>query len=291
MIFYGLTKKDIKRVGSLINDQYVFNLGEQVEVDSLKRTSSRATAFLSSCLCETRTDDGMTITYKPSNTIYFDKSLIDSDWSLDNVSLQINKEKGKVVIGRYSDYEFKQGVLTLSGEVSLNGYLSCHRPIYFSAKAALRASQNISVLSVGQLGDELFGLYLIPIKVGIAVGVVSEYDDSDCGLSVKNMKLRDCSDWRPVYIDDIFHNCVVHSLSEEDIPSMGLLTSSVDTDDCISVSPESDLFSKLFSSDESIKTSSDVNSDFVPKLQKNEVGSEKNDRVVSPIRLMLMLRQ
>lgn len=290
MMFYGLSKEDIKRAGSLINDQYVFNLGEQIEVDSLKSSSSRATAFLSTYLAETKSDDGLTLTYKPSNKVFFDKSLIDSNCSLDNVSLHINKEEGKVIIGRYSDYEFRQGVLALSGELSLNGYLKYHRPLYFSAKAALRASQNVSVLSVGQLGDDLFGLYLVPIKVGIAVGEVSEYDDSDCGFSVKNMKLRDCSDWKAIYIDDLFSGCLVHSLIDSGIPNMSLLTSST-TDDDSTNSPESDLFSKLFGSvSDSPNISSDNISDLTDTIQKS-ITDSNGDRVVSPIRLMLMLRQ
>lgn len=294
MMFYGMTMDEIRRMSSRINDQYyVINLGEQVEVDVLKKDAGRATKFLSECLAEDRSEDKLGITYKPSNKIYFDADFIDNSGSdLSSISCLIDAKSSRVVIGEFKKYPIKSGTLTLSGTLSLNGYLQFQRPIYFSERVASRAECSLSVVSLGLLDDSLFGLYLIPSKVGVAIGELTDLGENDLGFSVKTYKLRDCTDWKPLYIDDLFSKCrcSVHG-RETDNFSSGLFSDSDTASDSEIAIPLNTLMGLLFS--DNGNSSNNLDSKIVTKTSNNnckefEVDSE--ERVVSPIRLMALLR-
>lgn len=204
MLFYGLMTTQVKALCPKQGKYYVLRLGEKIEVTSIKRLNTNT--VLSGSLSSNKVEDKLMIKYYPNNIIYFDEELIEGYATLSSVSCEVDKETYTVKVGRQGKYSVNQGVLALSGVLSANGLVERQRAILSNSQVQSKVRGRVRVLSVGVAGSDLFGLFLARNERGIAVSL----DDSDSlALSVKNLQVRDCSDWAKSYIEDWFVGCKV----------------------------------------------------------------------------------
>lgn len=200
MEFYNLDKDRIRSCSEIRGDYYVFTLGSRIEVISTKKSNSND--VLSNFLSSEKKEDRMMIKYYPSNTLYFDRDFIDSDASCNFVSCKIDKSSFSVYIGKIDKYEIKSGVLAFTGVLSSNNYVESMRYVYSNSQLSdSGVKSKVKLISVGMLGDSLFGLYLLPKERGIAISADSSMDLS---YSVKTWNLKDYSTWSKCCVNDWF---------------------------------------------------------------------------------------
>lgn len=205
MEFYNLDKQKIRSHSTLSDDYYIFTLGDKVEVTTTKKQNSND--ILSKFLSSEKKEDKLMIRYFPSNVLYFDKDFIDSEVGCNAVSCRIDKDSFSVYIGKKEKYEIKSGVLAFSGVLSSNNYVESMRYVYSNSQISLTGMKDkVKLISVGLLGDDLFGLYLLPKERGLAIS--SDYS-KDLSYSVKTWNLKDNSSWDRFCINDWFKNCKI----------------------------------------------------------------------------------
>ena len=199
MEFYNLNKDTIRAKSTLVGDYYVFNIGNRIEVTSMKKKDSNN--ILSNCLSSTKKEDKLMIKYFPSNIIYFDKDFINEDDS-DLCSCSIDVSTCSVYIGRENKYNIQFGVLAFSGILSANNLVESMRYVYCNSQLSDKSTKSkVNILSVGVLNDKLFGLFFLSKERGLAISSDSSLDLS---YSVKTWKLQDYSSWNKYCIEDWF---------------------------------------------------------------------------------------
>ena len=204
MIFYGISPKLVKQLGVCEDEYYKLCLGRRVEVTSMKKNNPNT--VLTYSLSSSKVEDNFMVKYYPCNYIYFDKDIIDDSDRFAAVSCTVDRNMFSVYIGKVEKYEIRQGILALSGELSANMLVERQRAVYGNTQIATTLQQRVRILSVGLLGESLYGLLLLPRDRGLAVAV----DGSDeLALSAKNLQLRTCYDWKKFYIEDWFEQCKV----------------------------------------------------------------------------------
>lgn len=281
MIFYGLTKEEVLARGSHVGEYYVLDLGDRVEISVLQKNKNKATGILSSCVALNKVEDKFGVKYSPNNKIYFDAEFLLSETSsMNNVSYTIDRVRNRVIIGDSVKYDIQyDGFLTLSGRLSLNGYVSEERPIYFSSRVVSQAASKVQVLSVGALGNTLFGLYHIAPQAGVAIGSDDASTHSDWAISTKTGRGRSCPNWHDFYLGDWFETCDISVVEDDTDDSEDTLLAEEAQSEANAKASE--LLQKLFG--DNIKdTASNKN-------VSNSTDSGK-ERLVSPVRLTMFFR-
>lgn len=202
MEFYNLDKQKVKSHSEVTENYYIFKLGDKIEVTTTKKQNSND--VLSNFLSSEKKEDKLMIRYFPSNTIYFDKDFIENEGGCNSVSCRIDKSSFSVYVGKQDKYEIKSGVLAFSGVLSSNNYIESMRYVYSNSQISVSGMKDkVKLISVGLLGDDLFGLYLLPKERGLAI---SSDSSKDLSYSVKTWNLRDYSSWSRFCINDWFKN-------------------------------------------------------------------------------------
>lgn len=189
MLFYGLNKEDIKSSSKVLDNFYVYNVGASVEVTSLKK--KHVNEILAKNLSSNVKEDRLMVKYYPSNEIYFNKSLIDSNISNNFSSYCISKEFGRVYVGEGKDYSINSGILALSGILSLNGLVEKERLILCNSQMRKYVREKVKVLACGVRGDKLLALYYIPSERGLALSC----DSGGMGISAKSLMIKNYDAW------------------------------------------------------------------------------------------------
>lgn len=210
MRFIGLDNRVLKDTIKNSAGDYRYSLGDMVEITTIKMSNHNT--LMSGNLASSIKEDKFMMKYLPSNTIYFTEKLV-SGGSMDNISCYLDKETNSVYIGTYDEYEMKSGVLMFSGILGLNKYVESERYIYVNSKMTNNIKKYVMVLSVGALGDKLFGLYYIPNRRGIAV----RYGTSlTTGVSVSSFKKVHCADYKKFTISDWFSGTKIRVCEGDD---------------------------------------------------------------------------
>lgn len=210
MDLYGISREEIKANAVLTGDYYVYSFGERVEVSTIRKRNSNE--ILSYSLSPDKAEDKFMIKYTPNNVIYFDKDFVDSDDKTMCISCHIDDDNARVLIGKLDKYEIKSGVLVPTGILSVNGLVQKNRHIYYSNKSSISSlKRRINLLSVGVLGDKLYGVYHIAKARGIAF---SSDDETTQAISTVTLKPRDCISWNYLDIEDWFENCQLRVKSD-----------------------------------------------------------------------------
>lgn len=211
MELYGLSREEIKARGILIGDYYKMEVGEPLEVSVMRKVNRND--VLSYSLSPHKQEDKFMIKYCPNNVVLFDKDFVESGNLSNYVSCHIEKEHSTVIVGNPDKYELKSGILATTGTLSLNGLVQKNRSIYFSSQLSSEmVKKRVHLVSVGLLGNSLFGLFHISRERGLAISI----DDSETqAMSVVSMKTRDCLSWDELDIEDWFDKCQVRSVQAQ----------------------------------------------------------------------------
>ena len=211
MELYGITKDIIFRLSEKDGDYYKLKLGDRLTVRTTHKRNSNE--ILVNNLAEQKSSDKFMVKYQPSNEIWFDKELIESDKDLKYVSCSVDSESCRVLVGKSNKYDAIGGVIATSGILSLNNLVQCHRKIYYSSNLSpLLVKRKVKVLAVGLKGEKLFGMFYVPQNRGLAVSV--DYTES-MGFSAESKKYRECWNWEHLCIDDWFDGNSISISNEE----------------------------------------------------------------------------
>jgi hypothetical protein len=142
------------------------------------------------------------IRYEPTNKVYFDRQLLEDTQTGGNyISCFIDEKTSRVIIGKPENYPIKNGVLTFSGNLSMNNLVETTKMILGNSKTIATIKDRAKVLAVGMKNGQLFGLYHIGNSNGLAVSIPKR---KGFGVSTKTLKIKDCSDYIGFTLDDWF---------------------------------------------------------------------------------------
>lgn len=198
MRFIGLCKDVIRSKSEFDNGFYKYSLGDRAEITTIKKSDKNA--LMSGNLASRVKEDKLMMKYLPSNVVYFSERLIDN-YDGDHVSCFIDKASESVFVGAHDEFEMKSGVLMFSADLGMNDYVESERFVFGNSKMMSTIMKHVMVLSVGVRGSNLFGLYYIPSRKGIAVK--SEVG-VNYGLSVMTFKPVHCDNYTKFAINDWF---------------------------------------------------------------------------------------
>lgn len=204
---------DIKKLLVPCEDYYILVLGDEVEVQGIKKRLllDSSYPFVNSLI-----EDKYMVKYKPANKVYFDKDFIDNVVDDDSVPVSFSfKNKGDeryLKIASADKAESLTGYVRLSGQLSANGYVSTNTIIYRSSdlteESAIRST---STIALGMRNKKLLGLCFIPKKRGIAYSVSTAPSYAE---SVRR-GVFNASNWFPFTIDDIYKSCRVKRVEDK----------------------------------------------------------------------------
>ena len=197
MKFLDLDKSVIKLNSVLNNGFYEYNLGDKVNITSMKRNNLNS--VISKSLADSVVEDKFMIKYSPSSVVYFSQSLIDSIEPMSMVTMRLADKCAYIgCVGEFDNYN---GLLMLSGYLSANGYIIKDRGIYCNNKMITSVFEQIRLLGVGVRRDNLYGLFYVPAIKGLKVDSGQE----GYGISPISYKQVTCEDYNKYTIKDWFN--------------------------------------------------------------------------------------
>ena len=204
MKFIDLNKEEIRFGSDLVDDFYLYSLGNPVEITSIKKFNNNN---LMSSISAGIKEDKLMIKYCPINKIHFSKCFIDCSEMNSHVSFDI--KDGNIYIGKLNEFKNTNGILAFSGYLSLNNFVEEDRYILCNNKLKSTIMNKIRVLSLGVRGDKLFGLFYIPSTKGINMSVRGR---PDLGISPSTYKTVICNNYFSFSIKDWFDKAKIMEL-------------------------------------------------------------------------------
>lgn len=206
MIFYGLDKRNIKENSELVDGFYRYELGNKVEVTSLKR--KHVNDILARNLSSEVKEDKLMVKYYPTNEVFFKKDFIDSTCNKNFASCLISKESCSAFVGSTEDFPINSGILTFSGVLSLNNMVQRDRVILCNSQMDDYARSKIRVLACGIRDDKLLALYYIPSERGLALSC----DEGGMCISAKSLMYKNYSNWDTFTLEDWFEGVKIKEI-------------------------------------------------------------------------------
>lgn len=206
MIFYGLDKRNIKENSKLIDGFYRYELGNKVEVTSLKK--KHVNDILARNLSSEVKEDKLMVKYYPTNEVFFKKDFIDSTSDKNFASCLLTKESCSAFVGRTEDFPINSGILTFSGIFSLNNMVQRDRVILCNSQMDDYARSKIRVLACGIRDDRLLALYYIPSERGLALSC----DEGGMCISAKSLMYKNYSNWDTFTLEDWFEGVKIKEI-------------------------------------------------------------------------------
>lgn len=206
MIFYGLDKRNIKENSELIDGFYRYELGNKVEVTSLKK--KHVNNILARNLASEVKEDKLMVKYYPTNEVFFKKDFIDSINDRNFASCLISKESCSAFVGSTEDFPINFGILTFSGVLSLNNMVQRDRVILCNSQMDDYARSKIRVLACGVRDDKLLALYYIPSERGLALSC----DEGGMCISAKSLMYKNYSNWDTFTLEDWFEGVKIKEI-------------------------------------------------------------------------------
>ena len=206
MIFYGLDKRNIKENSELTNGFYRYELGNKVEVTSLKK--KHVNDILARNLSSEVKEDKLMVKYYPTNEVFFKKDFIDSTCNKNFASCLLTKESCSAFVGSTEDFPINSGILTFSGILSLNNMVQRDRVILCNSQMDDYARSKIRVLACGIRDDKLLALYYIPSERGLALSC----DEGGMCISAKSLMYKNYSNWDTFTLEDWFEGVKIKEI-------------------------------------------------------------------------------
>lgn len=206
MIFYGLDKRNIKENSELVDGFYRYELGNKVEVTSLKR--KHVNDILARNLSSEVKEDKLMVKYYPTNEVFFKKDFIDSTCNKNFASCLLTKESCSAFVGSTEDFPINSGILTFSGVLSLNNMVQRDRVILCNSQMDDYARSKIRVLACGIRDDKLLALYYIPSERGLALSC----DEGGMCISAKSLMYKNYSNWDTFTLEDWFEGVKIKEI-------------------------------------------------------------------------------
>lgn len=206
MIFYGLDKRNIKENSELVDGFYRYELGNKVEVTSLKK--KHVNNILARNLASEVKEDKLMVKYYPTNEVFFKKDFIDSINDRNFASCLISKESCSAFVGSTEDFPINFGILTFSGVLSLNNMVQRDRVILCNSQMDDYARSKIRVLACGVRDDKLLALYYIPSERGLALSC----DEGGMCISAKSLMYKNYSNWDTFTLEDWFEGVKIKEI-------------------------------------------------------------------------------
>lgn len=206
MIFYGLDKRNIKENSELTNGFYRYELGNKVEVTSLKK--KHVNDILARNLSSEVKEDKLMVKYYPTNEVFFKKDFIDSTCNKNFASCLLTKESCSAFVGSTEDFPINSGILTFSGVLSLNNMVQRDRVILCNSQMDDYARSKIRVLACGIRDDKLLALYYIPSERGLALSC----DEGGMCISAKSLMYKNYSNWDTFTLEDWFEGVKIKEI-------------------------------------------------------------------------------
>ena len=206
MIFYGLDKRNIKENSELTNGFYRYELGNKVEVTSLKK--KHVNDILARNLSSEVKEDKLMVKYYPTNEVFFKKDFIDSTCNKNFASCLLTKESCSAFVGSTEDFPINSGILTFSGVLSLNNMVQRDRVILCNSQMDDYARSKIRVLACGVRDDKLLALYYIPSERGLALSC----DEGGMCISAKSLMYKNYSNWDTFTLEDWFEGVKIKEI-------------------------------------------------------------------------------
>ena len=206
MIFYGLDKRNIKENSELTNGFYRYELGNKVEVTSLKK--KHVNDILARNLSSEVKEDKLMVKYYPTNEVFFKKDFIDSSCNNNFASCLLTKESCSAFVGSTEDFPINSGILTFSGVLSLNNMVQRDRVILCNSQMDDYARSKIRVLACGIRDDKLLALYYIPSERGLALSC----DEGGMCISAKSLMYKNYSNWDTFTLEDWFEGVKIKEI-------------------------------------------------------------------------------
>lgn len=206
MIFYGLDKRNIKENSELTNGFYRYELGNKVEVTSLKK--KHVNDILARNLSSEVKEDKLMVKYYPTNEVFFKKNFIDSTCNKNFASCLLTKESCSAFVGSTEDFPINSGILTFSGVLSLNNMVQRDRVILCNSQMDDYARSKIRVLACGIRDDKLLALYYIPSERGLALSC----DEGGMCISAKSLMYKNYSNWDTFTLEDWFEGVKIKEI-------------------------------------------------------------------------------
>lgn len=206
MIFYGLDKRNIKENSELVDGFYRYELGNKVEVTSLKK--KHVNNILARNLASEVKEDKLMVKYYPTNEVFFKKDFIDSINDRNFASCLISKESCSAFVGSTEDFPINFGILTFSGILSLNNMVQRDRVILCNSQMDDYARSKIRVLACGIRDDKLLALYYIPSERGLALSC----DEGGMCISAKSLMYKNYSNWDTFTLEDWFEGVKIKEI-------------------------------------------------------------------------------
>lgn len=206
MIFYGLDRQHIIESSELVDGFYRYELGNKVEVTSLKK--KHVNDILARNLSSNIKEDKLMVRYYPTNEIFFRQDFIESTSSKNFASCLISKKSCSAFIGNTENYPINSGILTFSGSLSLNNMIEKERVILCNSQMDDYARKKIRILACGIRDSKLLALYYIPSERGLAISC----DEGGMCISAKSFMLRNCADWYTFTLDDWFEGVQIKEI-------------------------------------------------------------------------------
>ena len=203
MIFYGLDRQNISTYGELQDDYYRYELGNKIEVTSLKK--KHVNDILARNLSSQVKEDKMMVKYYPTNEVFFKKDFINSisDGNFASYSVSSN-----VFIGGTKDFPINSGILTFSGVLSLNNMVERDRIILCNSQMNDYARKKIRILACGIRDDKLLALYYIPSERGLALSC----DEGGMCISAKSLMFKNYKNWDTFTLADWFEGVKIKEI-------------------------------------------------------------------------------
>ena len=206
MIFYGLDKRNIKENSELTNGFYRYELGNKVEVTSLKK--KHVNDILARNLSSEVKEDKLMVKYYPTNEVFFKKDFIDSTCNKNFASCLLTKESCSAFVGSTEDFPINSGILTFSGVLSLNNMVQRDRVILCNSQMDDYARSKIRVLACGVRDNKLLALYYIPSERGLALSC----DEGGMCISAKSLMYKNYSNWDTFTLEDWFEGVKIKEI-------------------------------------------------------------------------------
>lgn len=206
MIFYGLDKRNIKENSELTNGFYRYELGNKVEVTSLKK--KHVNDILARNLSSEVKEDKLMVKYYPTNEVFFKKDFIDSTCNKNFASCLLTKESCSAFVGSTEDFPINSGILSFSGVLSLNNMVQRDRVILCNSQMDDYARSKIRVLACGIRDDKLLALYYIPSERGLALSC----DEGGMCISAKSLMYKNYSNWDTFTLEDWFEGVKIKEI-------------------------------------------------------------------------------
>lgn len=199
MKFLDLDRSAIIRDSNRVGDFYVYKTGAPIEVTAMRRLHKNE--LLAEKLSTAVKGDRLMTKYCPTNQVYFSRNVIENYTADDFVSCYVDEDRGVLCIGTVEEYGHMQGILTFSGYLSANGFVEEPKVILCTKRMRATVTSHVRILSLGLVGESVFGLLYIPSAKGIKVanrGSLSQ------GVSPVTYKVSSCDDYQQFTIESWF---------------------------------------------------------------------------------------